>query len=361
MKKLDRYIIIKYLKTFFFTALLFSLIAVIIDFSERLDQFIRSQATVEQIVFSYYVHFIAFMNGMLWPLFALISVIFFTSRLAKNSEIISIFNAGVGFNRLMIPYLVASGLIFGVHLVANHYLIPMGSKIRIPFENEYVWRKNNEAKTRHIHILLDPTTKLYIRNYRLRDSTALDLRLEKYHDDALISFTEAKRAIWQGAPNKWKLRDYVSHSFQNEKESLFVHQGEEKDTTIQISPRDLIRIKNQQQVLTSSELKAYINRQKSRGIGGTRVFETELYKRTAEPFSIFILTLIGLAVASRKVRGGIGLHLAIGISLGALYVVFSRFTVTFTNAESLGPLLGIWLPNVVFLVVSVILIRFAQK
>lgn len=362
LRILDRYIILQFLKTFFFTALLFSLIAVVIDFSERLEAFIKSQVTVQEVIFSYYVHFVAFINGMLWPLFALISVIFFTSRLAKNSEIISILNAGVPYRRIIWPYLAGAAIVFSIHMVSNHYLIPLGSKIRIPFENKNVWHNTDHSKTRHIHIMLDPQTKLYIRNFRQNDSTALDMRIEKYDENVeLISFIEAKRAIWQGLPNQWKLKDYVVHSFQGMNEELDINMGKELDTTVNITPADLRLVKNQQQIFTTPELKQYLSQQRSRGIGGTRIFETELYRRSSEPVSIFILTIIGMAVAGRKTRGGLGIHLAIGISLGALFIVLSRFTMTFTNSESLGPIVGVWLPNIIFSVVAYYLIRTAQQ
>ena len=361
-KKLDWYIIKMFLKSFFFTALLFSIIAMVIDFSDRLDAFIKNEVSVKQVITDYYIHFVAFINGMLWPLFALISVIFFTSRLAKNSEIITIFNAGIPFRRLMVPYLSAATMIFCLHIIANNYLIPMGSKIRIPFENKNIWHNTDKSRTNDIHIMLDPLTKLYIRNYRPRDSSAFDMRIEKYSENSeLESFLEAKSAKWNGKPDRWRLRNYVMRSFNGLEEHLELSQNEDLDTAINITPEDLIRVKNQQLVLTSPELRRYLRKQQARGIGGTRIFESELYRRTSEPVSIFILTIIGMAVASRKVRGGLGIHLAIGISIGALYILLSKFTMTFTNAESLGPILGVWLPNIIFSVVAIYLVKIAQK
>ncbi len=363
IKILDWYIIKQYLKTFFFTAMIFSLIAVVINISDHLDKLITQGVSARAVIFDYYIHFIAFINGALWPLFVLISVIFFTSRLAKNSEIITVFNAGIPFFRLMMPYLAAATFVFGLHLLARHYLIPMGSKIRIPFENAHIWKNVDRSRVRDIHLMLDPNTKLYIRNYRARDTTALDLRIETYNEQAeLVGFVEAKRAKWQEMPNRWQLRDYVTRSFDGLDEQLAVNaMGRELDTTINITPADLTRVKNQQQVLTSSELRQFLRKLRARGIGGTRIFETELYIRTSEPVSIFILTIIGMAVASRKVRGGLGIHLAVGITLGALFVLLSKFTITFTNSETLGPILGVWLPNIIFAIVALVLVRLAQK
>ncbi len=361
-KIIDRYIIKQFLQTFLFTALLFSMISVVVDFSDRLDAFIKNEVTVKEAIFSYYIHFIANINGMLWPLFALISVIFFTSRLAKNSEIITILNAGVPFRRIMVPYMITATLIFAAHLLANHFIIPMGSKIRVPFENENVWKNVNQTQTRNIHLLLDPETKLYIRNYRQRDTSALNMRIESYNDDGILTqILEAKRASWIGPPDRWKLIDYQIHKFDGMKEEVLDSPTKQLDTTFNLTPDDLNRVKNQQQLFTSPELKDYLRKQRARGIGGTRIFETELYRRTSEPFSIFILTIIGLAVASRKTRGGLGIHLAIGISIGALFIVLTRFTMTFTNSESLGPILGVWLPNILFSIVAIYLIRIAQK
>jgi lipopolysaccharide export system permease protein len=361
IKILDRYIVSKFLKSFFFTALLFSLIAVIIDFSERIDAFIKESVSVEQAILDYYVNFIAFINGMLWPLFALISVIYFTSRLAKNSEFISILNAGVGFHRILIPYMGAATFIALLHFMGNHYLIPLGNKTRIPFENTYVFKKGDPTRTRHIHLMLDPSQKLYIRNYRIRDSTALNLRIEKYNGSQLVEYIAASRASFEPDSPGWKLRDYTIRRFNGLSEDFEDGLGKEIKMDINLTPSDIERIHNQHLILTSGELREYIKALKSRGVGGTREFEIELYNRSAQPVSILILTLIGISVASRKVRGGLGINLAFGISLGALFIVISRFSMTFTSAESLGPLMGVWLPNVFFFIISMFLVRIAQN
>lgn len=199
-------------------------------------------------------------------------------------------------------------------------------------------------------------------NYRQRDSTALDLRLESYDEGGeLVKYIEARRAKWNAESNKWTLKDYVVHTFDGMNETVYMQQNQELDTTINITPDDLRRVKNQQQLFTTPELKIYLAKQRARGIGGTRIFETELYRRTSEPVSIFILTLIGMAVSSRKTRGGLGIHLAIGISLGALFIVLTRFTMTFTNSESMGPVIGVWLPNIIFSVVALFMVKMAQQ
>ncbi len=362
LKKIDRYIMSLNLKAFLFTALIFSMISVVIDFTTKLDPIIENNISFKDAVLNYFIHFVIFINGMLWPIFALISVIFVTSRLAKNSEIITLLNAGIGFKRIMVPFLLTSVIIFLIHMLGNHYLIPMGGKVKVPFENERMRKSNNATSNlRNIHALIDSDTKLYIRQYRERDSMALDLRLEKYDANAeLVSFTESSRAKWNGEYD-WNLRNYTSRSFDGLNEKVTVSTTKSLDTIIGFTPEEIKRVKNQQQLMTSPELKAYITKQQQRGLGGTRVFETELYRRSAEPFSIIILSIIGMAVASRKVRGGIGLHLAIGVMLGAFFIVLSRFSMTFSNADSISPLFGAWIPNVLFSLVALYLIRIAQK
>lgn len=350
------------LKAFLFTALIFSMISVVIDFTTKLDPIIENNISFKDAVLNYFIHFVTFINGMLWPIFALISVIFVTSRLAKNSEIITLLNAGISFKRIMVPFLLTALIIFGMHMFGNHYLIPMGGKVKIPFENERMRKSGNQTTNlRNIHALVDSDTKLYIRQYRERDSVALDLRLEKYNANAeLVSYIESSRATWKGDFN-WNLRNYTSRHFDGLEETVEVSPRNSIDTTITFTPEEIKRVKNQQQLMTSPELRAYITKQQQRGLGGTRIFKTELYRRSAEPFSILVLSVIGMAVASRKVRGGIGLHLAIGVMIGALFIVLSRFSMTFSNADTISPLIGTWIPNVLFSIVALLLIRVAQK
>ena len=357
-KILDRYILKKFLSSFFFTALIFTLISVIIDLSDKVDQFINNQVAIDQVVTKYIVHFILYINGLLWPLFALISVIFFTSRLAKNSEIISAFNAGISIFRVLRPYLIGAFFITGVHLLMNHFLIPEGNKIRIPFENKL--KNRNNKTSNHIHLMLDPSTKFYARNFNPRDSSLNNVRLETYEGTILKSYLEARYADWIDSTQSWSLRNYVMRSFDEFDQTFHQDPNNRLDTAIAITPTDIIKIHNQHQIYNSIELASYLNKQKARGIGGTRVFETELYRRSADPFSIIILAVIGFAVSSKKVRGGLGLHLAIGVALGATYIFLGRFALTFTNAEAMGPFLGVWFPNLFFLAISIYLLTRAQ-
>ena len=361
MKKLDKYIIGKYMGTFLFTVLIFSLITLIIDFSEKVEEFIKKPTTLAEITFDYYTTFLIYINGILFPLYALVAVIFFTSRMASNSEIISILNAGVSFRRLLVPYLLAAGAIAGVHFVGNHYFIPMGNKTRIDFENKYIVTDHKRTIDKDIHMFITPNDKIYVRFYQVQDTTMRDIRLEHFENNQLTELTKAANAKFLGYPNKWELKNYEIRTFDEMKETLIFGKGKKIDTTFNLVPEDFVRFHNQKEMMTTPELYEFIEGEKQRGIGNTQIYDIEIYRRSADPLSIIILTLIGVAVAARKVRGGMGLHLALGIGIGAIFIFLSRFTQTFAMSETLPAVLGVWLPNIVFGIVAVYLISKAQK
>ena len=361
IKKLDKYIIKKFLSTFFFTALIFTMIAAVIDFSEKVENIIEEPITIKQVIFDYYLNFLLFIDGLLWPLFTLIAVIYFTSRMAYNSEIISILNAGVSFRRLMLPYMISAALVAGMLMVGNHYVIPSGNKKMLDVVYTYFDKNKDRGKTRDVHMFVSPNTKVYIQSYRKRDSTAADFRIEQFEEDRLTYLFKAKVAEWQGPPNKWRLRDYEIRSFDGLKEELILGRGKYLDTTLNLTPADFVDYAEQQTMMTTPELRAYIQKQKDRGVGNTQKYEIELYRRSAEPFTIFILTIIGVAIAARKVRGGVGLHLAVGIGLGAIYIFLSRFSIVFATGQAVPPLIGIWFPNILFTAIAIYLLLRAQK
>lgn len=361
LKKIDKYIIKKFLSTFFFTMLIFTMLSVIIDVSNNIEDFIEEEATISQIVFDYYLNWVMWINGLLIPLYALIAVIFFTSRMAYNSEIISILNAGVSFRRLMWPYMLAGGFITLLHLIGNHYLIPSGNKVHYDFQHQYIWKHNDEGKTSDVHMFIGPQTTAYIKHYRKRDSVARDIKVERYQDNQLVYLLKAKSAEWIGPPNRWKLKNYQIRTFNGLKETFELMDKEELDTTLNITPGDFVEYKNQNEMMTTDQLVNYIGMQEARGINNTKRYRVELHRRTAEPFTVLILTIIGMTIAARKVRGGIGFHLALGFALGAIYVFLSKFSATFATNESLPPIVGVWIPNLIFGCVALWLISKAQK
>ena len=359
LKILDVYILKKYLSTFGFVVLIFTLISCVIDFSEKVESFIREPITKKEIWIDYYLNFIPHINTLLFPIYALISVIFFTSRMAYNSEIISILNAGVSFMRLMRPYLIGACMIAGLHLWMNHFIVPNGNKKRLAVEHKYVWKFNDRAKTDNVHMFLDPSTKIFLANYRRQDTSARDLRIEHFDNGKLTSVTKADFGYWRGYPNKWHLENVQTRHFNGINETLV--RLPVLDTTMNLTPDDFVRFLNQKEMLTTPELLTEIDKLEKRGIGNTKEYQMEVYRRTSDPVSIIILSLIGMALAARKVRGGIGLHLALGIGLGAVFIFLSKFSVTIAMQPGVSAWVGVWLPNIIFGIVSLILIARAQK
>ncbi|MEO1436830.1 MAG: LptF/LptG family permease [Bacteroidota bacterium] len=357
--KLDRYIIKKYLSTFLFICLIFTIVSVALDFSEKVDEAIEHQISANTFIFDYYLPFIPYINGLLWPIFALIAVIFFTSRMAINSEIISIYNSGTSFYRLMLPYFVTGAVLTGLLLVGNHVVIPKSNKSRIDFENQYIWKRNIESKVHNIHMFLDDETKLYIRRYSIDDSLAYDVTLEKIQGNKLVSKLFTSRAEWLTEEKKWRLKNYRIRDLNGLKEELRI--GKTIDTTLAVTPKDLEIRDNEKTAMTSKELRVFIERERQRGLAKPELFEVELYRRWADPFTLLILTFIGMSIASRKIRGGIGIQLILGVVIGALFVMLSKFSATFCINGGLAPWIGMWIPNLVFTGVVFWLIKRAQK
>jgi lipopolysaccharide export system permease protein len=360
VKTLDAYLIRNYLTTFVFCVLIFTLISAAIDFSDKVASFIEKPATLKNIVVDYYVGFMGYITGLLLPLYTLIAVVFFTSRLAFNAEILSILNAGVSFRRLMLPYLVAGSLVTVLHLGLNHFIIPHVNKSRLWFERTFVWTDKEKGKTTNVHFLVAPDVKVFIRGYNKNNQTASGLRLQKFEGSRVISILEAESAAWKGEPNRWELRDYSIRTFDGLHEN-FQRFTAPLDTAINLTPQDFIWYHNQNEEMTTGELRAANERDLSRGLANTKAYEVEMHRRTADAFTNLLLTVIGLAVAGRKVRGGMGLHLAIGIGIGAMYILLSKFAVSFASSGSVPVAFGMWIPNLVFLAVTVVLVRRAQK
>lgn len=361
LKVLDAYLIKKYFSTFFFSLLICTLISVAIDFSDKVKSFIEKPCTVKEIIFDYFSGFILHMAGLLLPLYTLIAVVFFTSRLAFNSEILSILNAGVSFQRLLRPYLFVGGIIALLHLSLNHIIVPQVNKSRLKFERTYVWTTGQDkGKTANVHFLVAPDTKVFIRGYNKNSKTASGLRLEKFEGTRIISILEADNAAWKAEPNRWQISNYSIRTFDGlrERYSKF---AAPLDTAINLSPQDFVWYHNQTEEMTTPELREAVARDRNRGLSNSKKYAVEIHRRTADACTNIILTVIGLAIAGRKVRGGMGLHLAVGIGIGAGFILLSKFAVSFATSGSMPIILGLWIPNLFFLAIAIWLVKNAQK
>jgi lipopolysaccharide export system permease protein len=361
LQTLDRYIVFKFLSTLFFSVLVCSMISLAIDFSEKVRYFIERDCTAMEVILDYYPGFIFNMTGMLMPLYTMIAVVFFTSRMAFNAEILAILNAGVSFSRLARPYLIGGVVIAGIHLLLNHHLVPLGNRHRLAFERKFIDLKADKGKTIHIHLFLNADTKAYIQRFDKEQQVASGFRLEQYENARLVRMLDAETARWMGdSVGRWQLNTYTIREFSGLKET-YARYNIPKDTVINLSPIDLRWFSNQVEEMTTMELVRAVDRDRERGLITSRQYAIEQHRRSADAFTNVILTIIGLAVAGRKVRGGMGFHLALAICIGGIFVFFSKFAVTFASSGGLPVAFGLWLPNLVFAAVAVWLVSKAQK
>ncbi len=361
IKKIDQYIIKQFVSTYLFTMGIFILIGILIDLSEKVNYFVEDELGVGYIAQEYYLNFIIWMMVFLTPLFILIAVIYFTSRLSDQSEIIALRNAGMSFNQLFKPYLITAVSVAVLMLVTNHYILPRAQKTKVAFENKHIKKQKALKSIENLHIFTSPTQIVSARSYRIKDSIARDIILEEVVDNRLVQYLKATSARWYGAKGKWQLNNYEIRKINGLEEELIVGRGQKLDTLINLLPQDFISSRDEEATLTSTELLARIKRDKSRGMSSSKVFEIEFHRRTADPFTVIILTLIGFAISSRKVRGGIGIHLTLGVSLGAIFIFLSRFSQTFAQSNVVPISMGVWIPNIIFGIVALLLVRFAQK
>lgn len=361
IKRIDRYIIKKFVSTYLFTMGIFILIGILLDLSEKVNYFVEDNLSVVYIAELYYLNFIIWMMIFLTPLFILIAVIYFTSRLSDQSEIIALRNAGMSFGQLFKPYLITACSVAALMLLTNHYILPRAQKVKVAFENKHIKKQKALKAIENLHIFMSPTQVVSARSYRLKDSLARDLVIEEIVDNKLVQYLKATSARWYGARGKWQLNNYEIRKINGLNEELILGRGQKLDTLINLFPADFISTRDEEATLTSPELLSRIKRDKERGMSSSKLFEIEFHRRTADPFTVIILTLIGFAISSRKVRGGIGIHLTLGVSLGAIFIFLSRFSQTFANSSAIPIALGVWIPNIVFGVVALLLVKVAQK
>lgn len=358
IKIIDWYIIKKYLGTFVFTLAIFTVIIVIFDVSEKLDDFMRHEAPLSEIIFSYYAGLIPFYLNLLSPLINFIAVIFFTAKMADQTEIVPILSGGVTFKRFLWPYLVASTVIFVVTLIFNLFIIPFTNKLKIDFENVYINPKSDNSKL-YTHMQIDQDTYIYIENFDNDSKIGYKFSLEKFKGFDLREKLVADKITWDSLKRKWTIENYTVRTIDGLKENF--SSGLKKDTTLDMSPKDFEIYDNIYQAMSMGELNDRIDKEQIRGTGVMVDLKLEKYKRYVYPLSAFVLTLMGVSLSSRKVRGGIGLPLGIGIFLSFAYILFIQFSNMFALKGGLPPLIAVFVPNVIFGIVGLYLLAKAPK
>lgn len=355
---IDRYIIRKFIGTYFAALLVIIGIVIIFDLSEKIDDFVDRQAPLKEIIFQYYANFIPYFINMFSPMFVFITVIFFTSKMAANSEIIAILAGGISFKRMLWPYFVSSAFITIFTLLLNLYVIPPCNMGRLAFEAKYV-KKPFENTNRNMHYQIDPGTFLYVQSFSTFSNTAYNFTIESINKHNVVSKLSAQEAQWDSTKACWKLKNYFLR--QNQAGSEVVKTGRQLDTAISVTIEDFWRKKNTVQALPYGQLNNLIQAQKKRGDRDVQYAKIERNTRWAFPFSAIILTFIGVSLSSKKRRGGIGMNIGVGVALSFSYILFMRFSQMFVYTDTLPPFIAIWLPNVIYAVVASYLYRIAPK
>ena len=357
---LDLYIIKKFLGTFVFALSLLMFIVVIFDLTEKLDNFIERNAPFKSVVFDYYLNFIPYFLLLFSPLFTFITVIFFTSKMANHSEIIAMFSNGLSFRRMMLPYFISAFIIAVFSFVLGNFVIPHANRARHIFEEIYVQASPASYNKRNIHIQVQPNVYVYMESYSTSGMVGHKFSMERFGSDgALDSKLMADYVKWDTSINKWRIRNYYIRNFTEQGE--VIEEGRYIDTTLNIIPEDFSMRNNVVEEMNMAELDRFIAKQKLKGSENIKPFLIEKYRRVAGPFSTFILTLIGVSLSSRKLRGGIGTHIGTGIGLSFAYILFMQFSSQFAIGGSINTLLAVWLPNIVFAIIAGYLYYLAPK
>lgn len=358
MKRLDLYILRKFLGTFVYAISLILVIVIVFDISEKIDDFIQKEAPLKAIVVDYYFNFLPYFANLFSPLFTFISVIFFTSQLASRTEIVAILSSGVSFRRLLVPYLIGASLITVASMYLNNTVIPHANQRRIDFEETYIKNKFHN-KDQHIHRQIAPGTFIYMERYTSETNTGIKFSLEQISEGKLYYKLMSDFIRWDSVTSKWRISNYTVRYINKMDEVM--RSGAEIDTTLNMHPRDFGRKLNNIETMDYASLNQYILDEKLKGADNLQYYEIEKYKRFAFPCATIILTLIGVSLASRKVRGGIGIHLAIGLLISFSFILFMQVSTTFAASGLVSPFVSVWIPNLLYGILAFFLLKVAPK
>lgn len=358
LKLLDRYIVSKFLLTFVFTLGMFSFIAIFIDVSEKLDDFLKRKPPLLTIIFDYYIYFIPWFFGLFGPIFVFLSCVFFNAKLAQNTEIIAMLSSGMRFSRFLRPYFIGASVLTIVFIFLNTYLIPISDKHRYAFEEQWI-KERKVTESQNIHVQMEPGSMLHVASFNYLDSTGFNVSMERFDSSKLVQRTSATKLKWNKEKGMWRLEGYRQRLFTEQGEVIV--KGDFKDTMLKIQPSEFI-IKSQYiSSMTNPELNEYIRMEREKGSPHISKYLVELYRRMASPFSFFVLTLLAVAISSRKSRGGTGVALGLGIFITLSFLLFMQVFNTFGMTNVLPPAVAVWTPNVLYSIIAIYLTIKAPK
>lgn len=358
MKIIDRYIIKKFLSTYFFAIALIVGIAVVFDASEKIDDFIDTEAPLKAVLFDYYLNFIPYFANLFSSLFVFIAVIFFTSKMAYSSEIIAILSSGMSFKRLLYPYFIGALIITAFNFTLGYYIIPESNKARLEFQSLYLKGQSQSGESQ-VHKQIEPGVYVYMENFNLKRAHGYVFTMETFVGNELRSSLYANRIMWDSVAAEWTIENYIIRHF--EEDGHRIETGSRKDTAIKVTPEDFTKENELVSSMTHNELDEYIEQQQLRGTSAITESLLEKHKRVAFPFSTFVLTLMGVILSSKKVRGGIGLQIGLGILLSFTYILFMKFSDTFALSGVVSPVVAVWIPNIIYTGIALALVPMSPK
>lgn len=371
LKKLDKYILKKFLTTFFFSITLILMIFIVFDIKDKIQTFSTQHIPLKEIILDYYLMFIPYYGNYFSPLFTFIAVIFFTSKLAQQTEFVAILSSGTSFNRIMRPYIIGALILSISSLVLNHFVLPKAFKIKIGFEDKWI-NNNYTSDEQNVHRKIGPNRLLYFESYDNRINTAFKVSLEDVYNNKQTYFLSADNMKWDSLNHEWLLKSVYERTLvvqdcldtlknQKPKYKQLIKLSAEKRMKLEFHPHDMWRYESKIETMTFFELRDYIEREEQKGSNLIPFYKVEQYKRTSFPFATFLLTIIGFCVSSRKVRGGVGFQIALGLLLSCVYVMLMYVFTTIATTGFAHPLFGVWIPNILFSIVAIFYYRFAQK
>ena len=357
MKLLDKYIIKKLLSTFFFVVLIVLAIVVVIDYTEKNDDFMEHQLGLMDLL-PYYGAFIPWIANLITPITIFIATVFVTSKMAGHTEIVAMLAGGMSFRRLLVPYFIGAAIIATLSFFMNSYFIPDANKVRLAFEATYI-NKPFYYSDRDIHIKIAPETYAYMESYNNQRDVGYRFTLERIVDQELVEKLSARRIEWDSVDTKWTVKDWEIRKIEGFKE--YVTTGKEMDTVLNITPEDFENDKGLQETLTMTELNEYIALLKDRGADNVKVYLIERYIRYMSPFAALILVFIGVVVSSRKTRGGTGFQIALGFVIAFVFIIFFILSKAIAENSTMNPILAVWIPNIVFTGVGLLLYKLTPR
>ncbi len=334
------------------------LIVVVFDISEKIDDFIQKDAPLKAIIFDFYFNFIPYFVNLFSPLFTFIAVILFTSKMATRTEIVAILSSGVSYRRLLLPYLVSATVIALLSLYLNNFVIPKATKKRIAFEDRYI-RNEFRNNSKNIHLQISPDNYIYLERFNVQEQTGYKFSIEKFSEGKLDYKLMAENIKWDSVKKDWTINNYFARTINGVDENI--RKGKKIDTTLGFTPKEFGRKDNTVETMDYNELNQYIDSERLKGADNIELLQIEKYRRIAFPFATFILTLIGVSIASRKVRGGIGMHIGLGILISFTFILFMQVSTTFAAGGLVSPLVSVWIPNFLFTILALYLLKTAQK